>query len=97
MTMPPEFMVLKEKIAVCTDLTPDERNLILDCLNLGDYAGRHDYPKNFGPGTNRWVTASWAILDQLNPQALKQRDRFFLGGLVAGALAEMYEHGRRGR
>ena len=92
--MPPEFIRLKEKIAVSKEFTRDERDMILDCLNLGDYAGEHAYPATFPPGSNRWATATWAILDQINPKALKIRDRFMLGGLIAGALAETYEQGR---
>lgn len=95
--MPPEFILLKEKIATSKDFTPEERDLILDCLNLGDYSGKHEYPGIFKPGSNRWATEAWAILDQMNPKALKIRDRFLLGGLVAGALSEMYEKGRNGR
>jgi hypothetical protein len=94
---PPEFVILKEKIAVCDAFTTDERDLILDCLNLGDYAGKHDYPAHHGPHSGPWARAAWAILDQLNPDALKRRDRFLLGGLIGGALSEMYENGRRGR
>lgn len=90
----PEFARLKEKIAVCMDFTPDERATLLDCLNLGDYNGTHRYPASFPPGANKWATAAWAILDQMNPNALKTRDRFMLGGLIAGALSEMYEDGR---
>lgn len=93
--MPPEFIRLKEKIAASNDFTVEEREMLLDCLNLGDYAGKHKYPASFPPGSNKWATATWAILDQMNPNALKTRDRFMLGGLIAGALAEMYESGRR--
>lgn len=95
--MPPEFIRLKEKIATSKDFTPEERDLILDCLNLGDYSGKHEYPEIFKPGSNRWATATWAILDQMNPKALKIRDRFLLAGLIAGALSEMFELGRKSK
>lgn len=95
--MLPEFIRLKEKIATSMEFTADERGLLLDCLNLGDYNGMHRYPAACPPGSTRWATAAWAILDQMNPNALKTRDRFMLGGLLAGALSEMYENGRSGR
>lgn len=96
--MMPEFEVLKEKVAACTDLTPDERTLILDALNMGNYKSvRRQYPSHHGPGSSRWATAAWAVLDQMRPDALAVRDRFLLGGLIAGALSEMYELGRRGK
>jgi len=94
---PPEFVILKEKIAISKDFTPDERDMILDCLNLGDYASKHTYPKHFGPGSNQWATAAWQVLDQINPDAMKQRDRFLLGGMIAGAMMEMFEMGRKSR
>ena len=93
--MTPEFIQLKEKITTSKDFTTDERDMILDCLNLGDYAGRHQYPASFPPGKNKWATAAWAILDQMNPNALKTRDRFMLGGLIAGALSEMYDSAKK--
>jgi hypothetical protein len=95
--MPPEFIRLKEKIVLCTDFTPDERDLLLDCLNLGEYSGQHLYPASFRPGSNQWATAAWAILDQISPKAMKVRDRFMLGGLIAGALSEMFELGRKSK
>jgi len=91
----PEFVQLKEKIAISNDFTPDERDLILDCLNLRDYTGKHEYPQHFGPDSGPWAKAAWAILDQMNPRALKVRDRFMLGGMFGGALKEMYEIGLR--
>ena len=94
---PPEFIRLKEKIATSTDFTPDERGMLLDCLNLGDYTRTHRYPASFPPGSNKWATAAWGILDQMNPDALKTRDRFMLGSLIAAALSDMYENGRRDR
>ena len=91
--MPPEFIRLKEKIATGKDFTVDERDMLLDGLNFGDYTGTHRYPASFPPGAHKWATAAWTILDQMNPNALKTRDRFVLGGLIASALSEMYENG----
>ena len=94
----PEFIQLKEKISVCKDFSPEERDLILDCLNLRDYTGQHEYPPHFGPDSgDPWARAAWAVLDQMNPRALKVRDRFMIGGLFAGALSEMFQAGLRGK
>jgi hypothetical protein len=33
---------------------------------------------------------TWAILDQLPPDAMPDKTRFLLGGLIAGGLLEVY-------
>jgi hypothetical protein len=95
MTKPPEMIHLKEKIALCKDFTAAERDIILDCMNLADYGDKHEYPARFGPGSSRWATEAWAILDEITPGKLSTTDRFMLGGMIAGALSEMYEAGRK--
>jgi len=88
------LLQLRERIALCRDFSPDERTLILDCMNLGDYSGKHEYPSQHMPGSSPWTTAAWEILDKLRPDALKSSDRFMLGGMIAGALQEMFKAGR---
>lgn len=96
-TMPDDVLFLKEKIATSGDFTPQERDLILDCLNLGSYAGQHTYPSNHGPGSSKWTTAAWALLDQLPPSAMTTTTRWMLGGMIAGALSEMFKEGKRSK
>jgi hypothetical protein len=91
----PEVTALKEKIVLCQDFAPWERDLLLDSLNFGDYSGKHKYPSTFPPGKEKWSTAAWAVLDQMRPDAMPVRDRFMLGGLIAGALQQVYEQGRK--
>lgn len=94
---PPDFIKLKEKIAISADFTPAERDLILDALNLGDYAGQHTYPSRHGPGSDKWATLAWSILDQFSPDAIPVRVRFLLGGMIAGAFNETFEMRRKGK
>jgi hypothetical protein len=86
---------LRERVALSKDFSPDERTLILDCLNLGDYSGKHDYPSRHGPDSSPWAKATWAVLDQLKPGKLSRTDRFMLGGMIAAALMQMFETGKR--
>lgn len=92
----PNFIHLKEKIALSADFTPHERDLILESLNLGDYrADTRVYPANFGPGSRWSATMAWSVVDMLRPDALPVRDRFQIAGAIAGALEEVYDLGRR--
>lgn len=86
--------MLKEKIVLCTDFTPDERDLLLDVLNLQERPNKHKYPKQFGPGSSPFTTVAWGILDQLNPDAMTLSNRYMLAGMLAAAFSEMYELGR---
>lgn len=95
MTLDPQSLIqLRERIALAKGFSPDERTLMLDALNLGDYSGRHEYPSRHGPGADPWTDAAWAILDQLRPGKLARNDRFMLGGMIAGALQQMFETGK---
>ena len=93
--MIPEHIALIQKLKNA-DFTSEERDLILQALSLGDYRSvKREYPKSFGPGSNRWATAAWRVLDQMRPDALQVRDRFMLAGMIAGALKEFYDDGKR--
>lgn len=95
MTIDPQSLTdLRERIALAKDFSPDERTLILDCLNINDYSGQHEYPSRHGPGSTPWATGAWEILDQLKPGKLTRSDRFMVGGMLAGALMKMFEAGR---
>jgi len=88
-----DFIKFKEKIALSTDFTPEERSLILDALNLStEHDGeQHTYPKNFRPGSDPWITAAWAIMDTVKPGLLDKRTRWMLGGMIAGALHDTFQ------
>lgn len=82
------MMLLREKVAVA-NFTAEERDLILNSLALGRYEGKHSYPETLGPThSDPSVRASWAILDQLPPNAMTVAHRFLLAGLMAGAISE---------
>jgi len=55
---------------------------------------KHTYPPTFGPGSHLWATLSWAILDQVAPGAIPERARFYLAGLIAGGMSEVYRMGK---
>ncbi|MCK1670350.1 hypothetical protein [Bradyrhizobium sp. 150] len=87
---------MKEKIALCTEFRPEERDLILDAVN--DYiedrdVDEHSYPSKYPPGSDPWVTAAWEILDTLKVGALKSNTRAWLAGMIAGALSNAFEMG----
>jgi hypothetical protein len=91
----PGLELLRNKITT-HDFTETERDLILTALNMGDWRSvKREYPTHHGPGSSKWATAAWAILDKMSPDALTVRDRFMLGGMIAGALKEMYDLGRK--
>lgn len=80
---------LRERLMRCKDITDDERKLIFDALNLGDYRAEHVYPPSHRPGSHPATTMAWAILDQIHPQAMSRTNRFLLAGILAGAFAEL--------
>jgi hypothetical protein len=91
-----QLSIMKEKIALCTEFRPEERELILNAVN--DYiedrdVDKHSYPSNFPPGTDPWVSAAWEILDTLKPGALRRDTRYLLGDMIAGALSNAFEMG----
>ena len=94
--LPPEVAALKARITA-SNLSSADRDIIFDFMNLGNYSGQHKYPAKFGPGSSRWATETWKILDQLAPGKLTTTDRFMLGGMIAGALSEMFKLGLKQR
>ena len=59
---------------------------------------RHAYPPSFGPDhESPFVRMSWALMDQLKPEAMNVESRFLLGSLIAGALSEAFKIGRERR
>jgi hypothetical protein len=60
-------------------------------VTAGDAMSRmYTYPPGREPGSSPWLTMTWAILDQLPPDAMPDKTRFLLGGLIAGGLLEVY-------
>lgn len=83
---------LKERIALSTDFSPDERTLILEALNLSMErdSDKHTYPSRHGPGTTPFNTIAWGVLDALSPGKLDKATRWMLGGMIAGAVHDSY-------
>ena len=62
-----------------------EKQMLLDVLQLNDYAPHHTYPGG-RRGSSPYETIAWEILDHLPPAALKVSDRFILGRKIVEAL-----------
>ncbi len=90
---------LREKVAISKDFTTQERDLILEALNLGCFSDQHSYPSLFKPGPKQdaFVNCAWALLDQFNPSTFQLSTRYLLAGMIAGALSEMYHLGKTGK
>jgi hypothetical protein len=91
-----QLTIMREKIALCTEFRPEERNLILDAVN--DFTedrdvGEHSYPSKYPPGTDPWITSAWTILDTLKVGALKRDTRFWLACMIAAAMRDAFEIG----
>jgi hypothetical protein len=54
------------------------------------------YPSLHGPGSSPATSMAWAILDHAPPGMLSDYYRFLLGGMIAGAVSEVYRLGRAG-
>jgi len=51
---------------------------------------KHTYPSNYPPDHRMWeVRLSWAIMDQIKPGAIREETRFYIAGLLAGAMSEL--------
>jgi len=88
---------LRERIALCGDFSPEERDLILDFMCQGDYEGKHVYPPDYGPEKAPLLKLVWKILDTLPPDAMIRQHRFLLGGLISASLKEVYARGIAGK
>jgi len=86
---------LKERVALCRDFSPEERNLILDFMCQGDYEGEHTYPPNYGPEKSPLLKITWEILDSLPPDAMIKQHRFMLAGMITAKLKQAFELGSR--
>jgi hypothetical protein len=92
-------IALKERIAICTDFTPDERTLLLDAVNFytedRDFT-QHYYPPNYPRDSSIMaVRLALEVMDQLPPGALSCSGREWLCGMIAAKLAEAYSLGGR--
>jgi hypothetical protein len=54
----------------------------------------HTYPPIYTSGESWAADEAWAILDTLTPGALTEETRFFLAGMVIGALLRLSRDGR---
>jgi hypothetical protein len=58
----------------------------------------HQYPSNYSPDShNPFIRRSWELMDKLTPGAMADEARFFLAGLIAGALTQAYDFGKEKR
>lgn len=86
-----QFIDLRERIALCKDFTPDERDIILDALLLNDKAYAHEYPPKYPPGASPALTLVWSILDRLPPNAMSKAHRFMLAGIMLATISDLCE------
>lgn len=92
---PMQLTILREKIALCTDFRPEERDLILEALNLSLERDtvKHTYPSKHGPGSTPWNTVAWEVMDAISPGKLDKATRWMLAGMIAGAVHDAFHMG----
>ena len=84
------IVALREKIAIGAELTPQERNIVLDAmrfaqyLDLGEHA--HTYPSMYQRGVISFLDEAWNVLDTIKSGIIPDDVRAYLAGYFGAAL-----------